>query len=89
MALPFRGADSYSHHCHHSKGLLAHTTHFSHRANSHRELVPVCFATIVLLDHWPCLMIAESGAPARVKSTRLAWLETALFTAMAVNCPTP
>ena len=61
----FEGAVSYSQHCHHSKGPLAHTTHFSHRADSHRELAPVCFATMVLLDQWPCRMIAESGALAQ------------------------
>ena len=42
-----------------------------------------------LLDRPPCRMIAESGTPARVRPTGLAWLETALFTAMAVNPHSP
>ena len=47
-------------HCHRPKGSLAHTPHSSQRADSPR----VYFATMALLYHRPCLMIAESGAPA-------------------------
>ena len=43
------------------------------------------FATMALLYHRPGHMIAESGTPARVRPTRSRWLETALFTAMAVG----
>ena len=34
-------------------------------------------------------MIAGSGTPARVRPIRPSWLETALFTAMAVNPHSP
>ena len=37
----------------------------------------------------PCRMIAGSGTPTRVRPTRSGWLETALFTAMAVNPHSP
>ena len=38
---------------------------------------------------WPCRMIAGSGTSARVSPIRPSWLETALFTAMAVNPHSP
>ena len=72
-----------SQHCQRPKGSLAHTPHSSQRADSPR----VYSATMVLLDHPPCHMIAESGTPARVRPTGSTWLETALFTAMSVNPP--
>ena len=52
-------------------GSLAHIPHFSHRAESPR----VDLATMMLLGQRPCRMIAESGAPARVRAIRPAWLE--------------
>ena len=57
-------------HCHRPKGSLAHTPHSSQRADSPR----VYFATMALLYHRPCHMIAESGAPARARATRPSWL---------------
>ena len=69
--------------------LLPHTTHFGHRADSPVDSSRVHFATLALQHHRPCRMTAESGTPARVNPTRPAWLETALFTAMAVNPHSP
>ena len=46
----------------------AHSPHSSPR---------VYIATILLLHHRPCHMIAESGTPALVRLTRSRWLETA------------
>ena len=67
----------------------AHTSHFGHWADSPVDSSRVHFATLALQHHRPCRMTAESGTPARVKPTRAAWLETALFTAMAVNPHSP
>ena len=47
--------------CYRPKGSLAHTHHSSPRAASPQ----VYLATMALLGQRPCLMIAESGAPAR------------------------
>ena len=58
-------------------------TSAAHQADSPR----VYFAAMVLLYHRPRRMIAEPGAPVRVRPTKSPWLETALFTAMAVNAP--
>ena len=63
----------------------AHAPHSSHRADSPRVYV----AALTLLYHRPRLMITESGTPARVRPTQSRWLETALFTAMAVNPHSP
>ena len=41
------------------------------------------FATMALLDHRACRMVAESGGTAR--ASRRPWLETARFTAPAGN----
>ena len=78
-----------SQHCRRPVGSLAHTPHSSHRADSPATSPRVYFATMVLLYHRPCCMIAESGMRARVGLTRPPWLETALFTAMAVNPHSP
>ena len=48
-----------SQHCHHPKDCWLIPTHFSQRADSPR----VYCATLTLLYHWPCRMIAESGTP--------------------------
>ena len=74
-----------SQHSHRLEGSLAHTPHSSHRADSPR----VYSATMVLLYHRPCHMTAKSGTSALVRLTRSRWLETALFTAMAVNPHSP
>ena len=71
--------------CYRPKGSLAHTHHSSHRAASPQ----VYLATMALLNHRPYRMIAEYGTPARVGPTQSRWLETALFTAMAVNRHSP
>ena len=42
---------------------------------------PVYFATMVLLDHRACRMVAESGGLAQASPSRRSWLGTALFTA--------
>ena len=52
------------------KGSLAGTPHSGDRPDS----LWVYFATLVLLYHRSCRMIAESGTPARVRPTRLTWL---------------
>ena len=74
-----------SQHCRRPVGSLAHSPHSSHRAASPQMYI----TTMVLLHHRPCRMIAESGTPARARATRPAWLETALFPAMAVNPHSP
>ena len=45
----------------------------------------VYFANMALLDRRACRMVAESVGMPRASPSRPAWLETALFTAMAVN----
>ena len=55
-------------------GSLAHTPSSSHRADSPATSPRVYFATMVLLYHRPCRMIAESGMRARVGLTRPPWL---------------
>ena len=74
-----------SQHCHRPKGIAGSYPSFQPPGGSPR----VDLATMVLLDQRPCRMIAESGAPARARATRPTWLETALFTAMAVNPHSP
>ena len=59
-----------SQHCHRPKGWLAHTPHSSHRAAAPADSPQVYLATMALLNHRPCGMIAESGmsAPATPRS---------------------
>ena len=67
----------------------AHTSHFGHRADSPVDSSRVSFATLALQHHRPCRMTAESQTLARGRSTQSRWLETTLFTAMAVNPHSP
>ena len=83
----FGGAVPDSQHCHHLKGSLAHTPHSSHWGCARGLALGVlCYHCAA---HRPCHMTTESGTPARVRPTRPPWLETALFTAMAVNSSLP
>ena len=56
----------------------AHSPNTKHR---------VYIAITVLPYHPPCGILAGYGTPALVKLPRSRGLETALFTAMSVNCP--
>ena len=54
-----------------------------------RRLSACLWHTLALMYHRPCRVKAEYGAPDLVRLTRSRWLETALFTAMAVNPHSP
>ena len=68
-----------SQHCHRPEGPPAHTPHSNHREDSPRVFI----APLPLLCHRARRMIAESGAPARARPTRLRWRETGCFPPLA------
>ena len=71
-------------HCHRLVGSLANTPSFQPPG----ELAPNVLCQPGTAVRSALRMFYESGTPAPVRHTRPPWLETALFTAMAVNAST-